>query len=551
MIRKADALTWPMVAVLVIAASLLAWGHACAGGRADTPSSTAAGYVRSADGFDLAANTWLEHRRVADFDLDAVLARKGRYKPFQPARAGYFDTAWPSEHTDLWRSHAVLDAGLPARFDPRHLAASSVRLNLPTWGYTRRDNEIFIVGGSPVALNSFTQAIKKGAPLTKEELLESIEEDLQNPSTPYIARIRPQAMWLDKILYLNRGRTINYTGGLLMHQNGFIYAVAQSVLYKIHPYFMNIVRSVHLPLVGETPTEKLETTYNGMQVLASGKIVLKGINLFDNSMPGWLLLVDPDDLRIDVKDRKTVATARLTIDQREDGKAWLYHVNATQSLRFEITRDAFVLDELWTRPYRVDGDGTTQASSPLLFGEIGQVVFADNTVADPSQRIHLYAQATDGPAPPGALPRTPAFAEDVPGFNFFMVAADPFVQQMVVYYDPINNLLSAHDVGEDGTLTRRWEHDGYKVSASPAIAPDRDLLYIDDYAGDRDEFVILRLSTGEEVARVRLDASLPTIGTIFLGTNDDVFIISSETGTPNGLVTRIHLKRRGWPAWRP
>ena len=357
-------------------------------------------------------------------------------------------------------------------------------------------------------------------------------------------------MWLDRILYLNRGRTINYTGGLLMHQNGFLYAVARSVLYQIHPHFMTIVRSVHLPLVGETPAEKLQTAYNGMQVLASGRIVLKGINFLDNSIPGWLLLVDPDDLRVMVKDRKAVATARLTIDQRRDGKAWLYHVNATQSLRFEITEDAFVPDEAWTCPYRVEGDGTTQASSPLLFGEIGQVVFADNTVADPSRRIHLYAQATDGSAPPGELSRTPAFDENVPGFNFFMVAADPFVQQLVVYYDPINDLLSAHAVGEDGTLERRWERDGYKVSASPAIVPGRDLLYIDDYTGDRDDFVVLRLSTGEELARVRLDASLPTIGTIFVGMNDDVFIISSETDTPNCLVSRIHLKRRGWsPRW--
>jgi hypothetical protein len=35
---------------------------------------------------------------------------------FVPERAGYYDTVWPSEHTDLWRSHAVLNAGLPVNF---------------------------------------------------------------------------------------------------------------------------------------------------------------------------------------------------------------------------------------------------------------------------------------------------------------------------------------------------------------------------------------------------------------------------------------------------
>ena len=30
-----------------------------------------------------------------------------------PERAGYYDTTWPSEHCDLWRSHAAPGAGLP------------------------------------------------------------------------------------------------------------------------------------------------------------------------------------------------------------------------------------------------------------------------------------------------------------------------------------------------------------------------------------------------------------------------------------------------------
>ena len=55
MIREAVSMTWWKAAVAVVAASLLASGHAFAGGMADTPSSRAAGYVRSADDFDLAA----------------------------------------------------------------------------------------------------------------------------------------------------------------------------------------------------------------------------------------------------------------------------------------------------------------------------------------------------------------------------------------------------------------------------------------------------------------------------------------------------------------
>jgi len=70
-----------------------------------------------------------------------------------------------------------------------------------------------------------------------------------------------------------------------------------------------------------------------------------------------------------------------------------------------------------------------------------------------------------------------AFDSDLAGFNFFMIAGDPFETQRLVYYDPINNFLGAHTVLSDGTLQRLWESNGvYKVSASPAVVPDRDLL---------------------------------------------------------------------------
>ncbi len=258
---------------------------------------------------------------------------------FVPERAGYYDTVWPSEHTDLWRSHAALNAGLPAHFNPERLAVSTVRLNLPVWGYTRNHNEVFVIGGQPVFLDGFTQAIKNGEPLSKAELLASLAKDLANPSVPYVAKVRPKSMQKTRQLNLTQGSTVNYTGGLLMHENGYVYAVSQSVLYKIHPSSMRIVRSVELPVVGRTEDQMFWTTYNGLQVIASGKLVLKGVHLLvEPSAPGWLLLIDPGDLSIDVAQQTFVLSARLTIEQTADGKAWLYHVNETESMRFRDHR---------------------------------------------------------------------------------------------------------------------------------------------------------------------------------------------------------------------
>lgn len=466
-----------------------------------------------------------------------------------PQRAGYYETVWPSEHTDLWRSHAVSDVGLPADFDPAKLAVTTANLNLPVWGYTRAKDEVFAIGGSPFMLNIFTLTIKNGGTAESsipaalsESSIRAAAEDRKN-SVPYLAKIHPLTMQVTQF-DMTEGRTINYTGGLLMHENGFVYAVSRSFLYKVDPETMQAVASTPLPLVGDSDEENYWTTYNGLQVVASGELVIKGFHFLDSaSINGWLLLVDPDSLKINVQQSEALSSARLTIQQAADGSATLYQVNATESLRFKITDAGFVLDDAWTRSYRTDGDGTTQASSPLLFGKIEQVVFADNTAPGATTPINLYIQPVNVDTLPASLEGINAFDNSEPGFNFFMVAGDPFEHQTLIYYDPINDLLGAHTVLADGTLERLWERNGvYKVSASPAIVPDRDLLYIDDYRNGTDSLIVLRLSTGEELATVPLDTTLPTIGTIFLGRHEDVYILSSEAGGDNGLISRIFMQ---------
>jgi hypothetical protein len=459
-----------------------------------------------------------------------------------PWRAGYYETRWPSEHTDLWRSHCVFDGGLPAEAFrspgfPR-LQVATAKLNLPVWGYSRARDEIFVIGGSPVALASFTNSIMNGAGGATGS---PASTDADMVSIPYVAKMNPFTMQVTAF-EMSLGKTINYTGGLLMHANGFVYAVAQSVLYKIDPITMLAVRTLQLPLVGESPSANFQTTYNGMQVLATGKLVLKGFGFVDNAdVDGWLLLIDPDSLAIDVQQSAMVSSARLTIQQSTGGPTYLYLVNATQSLRYRITESGFDLDTPWTSVYRDESSGSTQASSPLFYGKIGYIAFADNTAPGATTPIRLYVQPSEVAASAPALPGSPAFTTQLPGFNFFMVAGDPFSSQLVVYYDPINCLLSAHRFNHDGGLVLVWERNIYKPSASPAVVIDSDILYIDDYRDGKDHFVVLRLSTGEELASVPLDATLPTIGTIFVGMNEDVFIISSEAGTSDGLISRIRV----------
>lgn len=472
------------------------------------------------------------------------------------SRTGYYHTTWPSEHTDLWRSHSVMDAGLPANAfsnltqQPRLKVDITPPINLPVWGYTRDKNEVFVIGGSPVLLARNTYDIANSVEPGKHNDLLNNTGGADTQSVPFVAKIDLLTMKVRKF-FMSKGKTINYTGGLLMHANGYVYAVAQSVLYKVDPSTMRAVKSTLLPLVGETAAEQFVTTYNGLQVLASGKLVLKGFSITDSkTIPGYLMLVDPDTLNISGLTSALVSSSRMTIEQSFKGPTYLYLPNVMDSTRYLITNLGFVEDLAWKQSYvTLSGKqaGSTQASSPLFFGKLGQIVFADNTQAPPSGTlgtpIQLFTQSVAKEDLPASkqLTSTPAFPNStVPGYNFFMVAGDPFKSQLLIYYDPINKLLSAHRVNLDGSLTHIWENDDhYTISASPAIVPDRDLLYIDDFKNGNDHLVVLRLSTGKELASTTLKAKLPTIGTIFVGQNNDVFLVSSEAGGKNGLVSRI------------
>lgn len=445
--------------------------------------------------------------------------------------SGYYPSTWPSEHADLIRSHAVLSEGLPKGFDKTGLHVATTEIYMPTWGYTRGPDEIYVIGGSPQFMTTFTESIKEGQGLSKLKLLRFTAKDIWSDDVPYVAKINMEADE-KSILALDKGNTVNYTGGLLMHANGYVYAVSQSVLYQIDPKTMDIVKSIDLPKVGNSLTDYW-TTYNGLQVLDNGELVLKGFHLLNNAeLDGYLLLVDPDTLDIDVKQKARVSSARLAIEDNV-----LYHVNAEEVMRFRITNDGFIRDHSFTAAYRTKTDQSTQGSSPMLLPGIDRLVFADNTAPGAQTPIKLYTKSMTNSKE--KLISAKAFTTDKPSFNFFMVGGDTYSSNIVVYYDPLNNLVSANKIHADGGITLLWEKEKIKASASPAISVENEHIYIDDYANGKDYFVILDLGSGEELGRTELPATLPTVGTIFVGEREDVFILSSEAGKETGYVSRI------------
>jgi hypothetical protein len=351
-----------------------------------------------------------------------------------------------------------------------------------------------------------------------------------------VAKIDPVTL-RHSVLPLTLGSTANYPGGMLVHANGFVYAVAQCVLYKIDPESLRIVQSVQLPRIGDG-IEALLTAYNGMQVLGSGQLVMKCFAGRDNPNEGWLLLIDPDNLHFDAAQFVGIQSARLSVDEPEPGVRYVYAPTLYESRRFRILEDCFVLDREWSAEYRIPE--TTWANGTLFVKT--HLVFPDNSAPGPTTPLHLYFHSIDNP--PRRLDPHPAVSDTEAGVNFWKVLGDPFTNRehsFLVTFVPVNKRIAAYRLFANGRLESVWERP-YAVSASPAMVPSRDHLYINDFRDGHDCFVVLRLSTGEELARQVLPATEPTMGIIFPGMNDDVYLLSTETPGRKGFFNRIYLE---------
>ena len=457
------------------------------------------------------------------------------------ARDGFADSSWPYPYSDLWRSSAAEDVGLPSGFESADLETKSAELPpLPFFGVTDEKGNLFVLGGSPFLLNLFTEAAA-GDPPNKEAsaIAEAIESYAESEVVPaYVARVDP-SMSVTTI-ELPRGESVNYIGGLLAHENGKIYAVATSILFEIDPDSMGISRSLDLPLLEANPKF---TSYNGLQVNPeNGDIIVKASD-FAGSSASLLISVRVDSLDIRTVTDVDVGTSRMTVASH-DGKEYLYIPAATETERYVISDHGFELDEGWSKTYRSDDDGSIQATSMLYMGSYDNVVFADNDtiIYGVKAPLRIFSQSTISTT--SNVTSQPAVSTSKPGGTFYMVAGDPFKTGIVVAQDAVNDIFAGWRLSENGDLTEVWENDEYATSAGPAIAVDQGHLYIDDSrcpsggSECRNYLVVLDLESGNKVAEVEVAGEVASLGKIFLGRNNAYFI-SSEYGKPHGFVTRV------------
>jgi hypothetical protein len=143
--------------------------------------------------------------------------------------------------------------------------------------------------------------------------------------------------------------------------------------------------------------------------------------------------------------------------------------------------------------------------------------------------------------PNGNLISKYAFENSSPGYNFFMIGSDNIINNYVICYDPIVKSISCNKLYSNGNFEFIWQTNNLTISACIAIVVNKDHIYINDYVNGYDYFVVLSLSTGKELARIKTEGTAPTISGIFPGMNNDVYLLNDQIGNETGYVTRIYV----------
>jgi hypothetical protein len=437
-------------------------------------------------------------------------------------RAGLYDTAFPSERVNLNATHAVIQGGFPRGTTVEDVAVELIEMPYPILLYTRDADELFIYGGTPLAIEDYAGLID-GLPAG------------ENETAPYFAKCNT---FTGEITYLDldRGKGIPYLGGALVHADGYVYVVSQSHLYKIEPETMTIEASMDLP------ANNFATVYNGLVTSRTGELILKSLSF--TSKTGQILLIDPATMDITFSMDCECASPRLTVSTLENGEEYLYHLNRSQTFRYLIEPGSLTLDEDWIvsfDPYGFGVDKNDEPTSPVIVD--GTVFYTTNTNLDAATPMRVFWQDTEATYTPDMppLPGPLLFegVEDVPGWSFGGLSADDRTGVLIAI-DQANGLIVGFLPNEDGTIDRLWQHE-MAIASSTTIASETGMLYFIDSKTGAHDLVVLDVVTGEVLLRVPTPATRASLGSIVFTENGDVWMADSESGQPTGFLTRFYV----------
>ena len=276
-------------------------------------------------------------------------------------------------------------------------------------------------------------------------------------------------------------------------------------LYKLSSDTLAIQASRELPLLVKDGALINFTIYNGLQVSSNGSLVLVA-STSPVEPTGMLLLVDPYDLQVKAEtDSEALASARLTLAADAESE-YLYHTNATESLRFKVTPAGFELDNSWTASYR------RTPTSPLD-GAVCRCTWASRTPwSSPTTRCRSRSTPTQlftQPTSPSTNACRAAGLQIVSAAGELLHGGrrpNPRWSSSRIS----STASSPASMGDGAIISLLWETSSTRCSAGAAIAYEQGHLYIDDRRCDgagancRLFLVVLDLATSKKLAEIQV-----------------------------------------------
>lgn len=317
-----------------------------------------------------------------------------------------------------------------------------------------------------------------------------------------------------------------WPGGIAAHANGSLYVVFGRHAHRLSSD-LEVIVSVELPR---------DRPYNSFVVLPDGCLALKD---FGGARPGKpdgdgvrdteLLVLEPDALRIVGRCTLPEASiARLSADGAD-----VYVVGDTSLLRVRWDGTSLVPDADFCPVYRTL-DGQTYGWDAVLAD--GAAWFLDNGagsdryagsfrgVGISSAPLHLVRVGLAD----GSVQLT-----EICGLPNGLIANPPAIDvqhRVAVGYDSSNGVVAAFRFDERGVTESLWTRSMLQA-AHPLLFPDTGELVLFDFDPERnmDQVVVLRIETGEELARA--DTGSPVQSVVFgsAGWERDLYICSFAT----------------------
>ena len=436
-------------------------------------------------------------------------------------RASLYATDFPTERKNLNGTHTLMNVGFPRNVRAEDVLVETIEMPFPALLYSRDPDEIFVFGGTPLALNTFVS------------LIDGLPEG-ESATAPYFAKYTPSTGELVSV-DLDRGSTLAYLGGALMHTDGFVYVVSQAHLYKFEPTSMTIVASVDLPAPDPG------TVYNGLAVSRTGELILKSVSFVSGDTA--LLLINTDPLETVFSTPCECASPRLTLAIDSQGVEHLYHLNREITFRYLVEPGSLTLDPNWSSRFDPDGLGENQEpTSPVVLN--GRVYYTTNTSFDSTLPMRVFWQEQNATYTPDMPPLTGPLLFDDPaeraGWSFSGMYADESTG-ILFGQDQGRGLVNAFLPRDDGSIDILWQKQ-LRVSAGNTAVADRRMVYFTDFVNDSNNLVVLDLDTGDELLRLPTPAKRATIGSILLTRDGEVYLASNEPGEPTGLLIRFRVR---------